>query len=121
MAWMLNWGILDEHNLTRGSLSPIWESAKKARTEEKFVTRIDLTLIDAWRHAISCSVPCRSRSYCRAGLDVDSRSHGLGQVAQGVNESCTANLTAPRTLPAADTRQLLQPFSATHRIAATTN
>jgi len=51
MTWMLKWPGLSERNATWAGFRPVWESAKKARGGQEFVTRTDLTLVDAWADA----------------------------------------------------------------------
>jgi hypothetical protein len=48
MTWMLNWPSYEERRSSWLRFRPIWEAAKRARSAEEFVTRTDLTLIEAW-------------------------------------------------------------------------
>jgi hypothetical protein len=48
MTWMLEWPSLEARNDGWGHFRPIWETVKKARAEEEYVTRTDVTLIDPW-------------------------------------------------------------------------
>jgi hypothetical protein len=147
MTWMLNWRNLEERNSTWAHFRPTWEAAKKARAEEEFVTRTDLTLIDAWpsnplsfpsigeacesawivQPTVGCGAAFRAacldqlfRAFGERGAisiaacdfvfgplpqslvllswpDVDSRSRGLSEIGQAVNEFCATNLTGPGT------------------------
>jgi hypothetical protein len=64
VTWLLRWPTLEQRNASWTAFRPVWEAAKRARAEQEFVTRTDLTLIEPWpEHALafaSAELACES-------------------------------------------------------------